>query len=184
MAQAYSTGIGRVGLALFAGALAASPVQAEGWRPDGVFAEAGVSRRDTEVLGLGLQWQWDWQALRWGGRFSARTDLSASRWAADTVNGRRVQEQVALVPLLRYTPGEGRSPWFVEGGIGLSLHRRPYEAEDVRLSTRWNFQDVLAVGRRFGGGELSLRAVHISNAGLRKPNPGDEMVQLRWTHLF
>jgi hypothetical protein len=186
MAQAFNAAaIRTVGVAILAGLLSTSSARADGWTPDAVFIEAGHSRRGTDVLGLGLKWQWDWQAVRWGGRFSASGEVSTSRWAADTVSGSRTQAQFALVPLLRYTPGEGRSAWFVEAGIGLSLHRRHYEAEGIRMSTRWNFLDVLAVGRHFGDAdEVSLRAVHVSNAGIRKPNPGDELILLRWAHRF
>lgn len=186
MAQAFNaTAIRTAGVAVFAGLMSMSPARSQGWTPDAAFVEAGHSRRGTDVLGLGLKWQWDWQALRWGGRFSAAGEVSASRWAADTVSGSRTQAQFALVPLLRYTPGEGRSAWFVEAGIGLSLHRRRYEVDDVRMSTRWNFYDVLAVGRRFGDAdEVSLRAVHVSNGGARKPNPGDELILLRWARRF
>lgn len=186
MAQAFKAmTIGRACTAIVAGVLSVSSAQAEATMPGQVFVEAGPSHRGSEVVGLGLKWPFDWQAVRWGGRFSASAEVSVSRWASDSVSGRQVQAQVALVPLLRYTPSEGKSPWFVEAGIGLSLHRRAYEAEAIRMSTRWNFYDVLALGRRFGeDDELSLRAVHVSNAGLRKPNPGEELILLRWAHRF
>lgn len=186
MAQAFKAmAMGNAGAAIVASVLSVTSAQAQVWEPVQVFIEAGSLHRGSEVVGIGLNLPFDWQAMRWGGRFSASAEVSASRWASDSDSGRQVQAQLALVPLLRYTPREGRSPWFVEAGIGLSLHRRAYEAGDIRMSTRWNFYDVLAVGRRFGeDDELSLRAVHVSNAGVRKPNPGEELILLRWAHRF
>ncbi|WP_167784819.1 acyloxyacyl hydrolase [Ramlibacter rhizophilus] len=159
-------------------------VQDNGWRPDGYFLEVGRSARDTSIAGVGLRWNWAWQAQRWGGHFSGGTELSVAYWRATTLTGRSDRAHFALIPLLRFRPSAGASPWFVEGGIGLSLHPEPYEAEDIRMSTRLNFYDVLAVGRSVGPGELSLRAVHVSNAGIRRPNPGADIVMLRWSQPF
>lgn len=166
---------------------AAAPVLAQsgGWRPDGFFLEAGQTRRETDLIGLGLRWTWNWQSLRWGGQFSGGTELSLSRWSARLHAGRDNQAQLALVPLLRWTPDQGSSRWFVEAGIGLSLHQRRYETDDMRMSTRWNFVDTVALGRRLGpDDELSLRFAHVSNAGIKKPNPGEEMLMLRWARRF
>ncbi|MEJ7930267.1 acyloxyacyl hydrolase [Ramlibacter sp. AN1015] len=158
---------------------------ASGWRPQGYFIEWGRSRRDTDIASLGVRWPWRWQTTAWGGRFTAATELSLGLWRAETPDGRESQGHVALVPLLRWRGAEGASPWFVEGGIGLSLHQRRYRAQDITMSTRWNFYDTLAVGRTFASGdELSLRALHVSNAGIRKPNPGADIVLLRWARPF
>ncbi|WP_280151352.1 acyloxyacyl hydrolase [Piscinibacter sp. XHJ-5] len=51
-----------------------------------------------------------------------------------------------------------------------------------RLSTVFNFGDHVALGHRFGEQqrhELAFRIQHFSNAGLRKPNPGENFVQVR-----
>lgn len=182
----WRTGV-LLALALLSGTGAgAVRAQQAPWQPAGGFVDLGRSSRDTTIVGAGLRWPWDWQAVRWGGQFSAATELSVSYWSAKTFgSGRERQAQLALVPLLRWRFGQGASPWFLEGGIGLSLHQRRYEAEDIRMSTRWNFYDVLAVGRSIGAGhELSLRAVHVSNASIRKPNPGADILMLRWAARF
>lgn len=169
-----------VALAVAAGAAPAALAA-----PDAFFVEAGRSARDTGIGGAGLRWSWDWQALRWGGQFSGGTELSLSYWHAQTADGRQGMAHLALVPLLRWRPRDGSSPWFVEAGIGLSLHQRNYEAQDARMSTRLNFYDVLAVGRNLGPGqELSLRGVHVSNGGVRRPNPGADIILLRWTRRY
>lgn len=147
-----------------------------------LFVDGGPTAHDGHVVGLGLRWPSGWQAQRWGAQWSLATDLSLRRWSASLAQGRDTTLQLALAPVLRWRPDAGRSAWFVEGGIGLSLHDSRYERDGQRMSTRWNFQDMLGVGRSLGERqELSLWLVHVSNAGLRKPNPGEEMLLLRWS---
>jgi hypothetical protein len=88
--------------------------------------------------------------------------------------------QLVVIPLARWQPRQGAA-WFFEGGVGLSLHDRHYRVERVRQATRLNFQEEMAVGRVLGGGQaVSLRLAHMSNASLRKPNPGETWWSLRW----
>ena len=53
--------------------------------------------------------------------------------------------------------------------------------------TRLNFSDNLGLGRTFGARgeqELSLRWQHTSNGGIRKPNPGQDLLLVRYAHAF
>jgi lipid A 3-O-deacylase len=160
---------------------AQAPDPARAAAPKLFFVEAGATRHDGTVAGLGLRQPWRWQAQRWDGRLSLAADLSLHHWSAPTAQGRQTTTQLAWVPMLRWQADEGLSPWFAEAGIGLSLHDRPYQRDGARMSTRWNFQEVLAVGRRVGERqEFSLRLQHLSNAGLNKPNPGEEALMFRW----
>jgi hypothetical protein len=89
--------------------------------------------------------------------------------------------------VLRYRFGRGGSDWFAEGGIGVSYFNGLYERDDKRFSTRFNFYDTLGVGRNFGARrehEVTLRVLHVSNGGIKKPNPGENFVQLRYGHSF
>jgi hypothetical protein len=77
--------------------------------------------------------------------------------------------------------------WFWEGGVGVDLLAPIYRTRDKRFSTVLNFGSHLAVGRRFGASaeqELTLRIQHFSNGGIRRPNPGEEFLQLRYSHRF
>jgi hypothetical protein len=73
----------------------------------------------------------------------------------------------------------------VEAGLGLSLHDRPYRVARVQQASRLNFQEEVALGYHLGAGRaVSLRLAHMSNAGLRKPNPGETWWSLRWEAPF
>jgi len=153
-------------------------------QPDRVFlqqADSARSRSSTAGLIWDLAWTRDWG----GGQLSSYVEAAIARWSVENAEGGRdtaAVTQVGLTPVLRWQ-AEG-SPWFVEGGIGLNLIGPTYRAGRKRFSTAFNFGDHLAVGRGFGPGqrqELALRLQHFSNAGIKKPNPGEDFVQLRWS---
>lgn len=155
------------------------------WRPAAVYVEAGVSARDSDVVGAGARWPSGWQAEGLGGKFSLATDVGLNRWSApQTGAGKRSFTQLTATPVFRWRGAGGASPWFLEAGIGLSYHNKEYVAKDAHHGSRWNFNDVLAAGYSFGKHEISLRASHFSNAGLKNPNPGDTIVSLRWSGSF
>ena len=89
--------------------------------------------------------------------------------------------------MLRLRPAGGSSPWFIEAGIGITVMDRLYRSQTKKFSTTFNFVDVAGIGRSFGADrrqELSLRLVHISNADIKSPNPGENFVQLRYAWMF
>ncbi len=159
------------------------------WRPDTVFVQAGASARDARVAGLGLRWSWRRSAAVWGGRLTGATEVSAGRWSSGVVSTQAtVREhpvQWGLMPLARWQPSPGAPAVFVEAGLGLSWHDRTYRVEQVRQGSRLNFQEVIALGVIAGPGQaLSVRLSHMSNAGWRKPNPGETWWSLRWEIAF
>lgn len=168
----------------------AGAAQAQDWRPSWAFGQLGGGGSDSDLAAAsaGVGWPWAWRAAALGGEFSAMTELYGSFWRArDFGGGHRGFVQLGLVPLLRYRFDAGRSPWFVEGGIGISVTNHRYVTPDKTFSTNWNFSDNLALGRSLGQGgkrELSLRWQHISNAGIRKPNPGEDLVFVRYAMQF
>jgi len=168
-------------------ALLAFEARAAGLAPDGWFVQAGVGSHSTTTAGAGVLWHWSWRHALGPGEFGGITEVFASHWNARHDGTRDALTQVGIVPLLRYRWDQGRSPWFVEAGIGLTVLDGLYRAEDKAFSTRFNFADVLGVGRSFGvqgRHELGLRFTHVSNGGLKKPNPGENLVQVRYARAF
>jgi len=157
--------------------------QAAGWAPDGMFIEGGVAPSRTHSVTAGAMWTWDWQRRFGNAQATVLTEFYVSRWSA---RGEPVM-QAALVPLVRLRLDQGRSPWFMEGGIGVSMMDNLYRNHGKEFSTRFNFVDVFGVGRSLGAdrrSEVSLRIAHISNANLKQPNPGENFLQLRYAVRF
>lgn len=168
-------------------ALSAATAQAD-WRPDRVFVQAGIAQKGSAALGVGVTWESGWKRPWLGTELSGTLDLMAAGWRWDhTAGGDAHGALLALIPMARLRPDQGRSPWFFEAGIGLSVMDRHYRTPDKTFSTTFNFYDVVGLGRSFGAAreqELSLRLMHISNASIRKPNPGEEFLELRYSRRF
>jgi lipid A 3-O-deacylase len=166
-------------LAAFAGAAHAD------WRPDGAFAEAGRGTRGAYSVTAGGLWDWDWKRDFPVGQVSGVTEAFVSHWSArQLAGGREGFNQIGLQPLFRLRFDRGQSPWFVEGGIGVTYMDKLYTNEGKLFSTRFQFIDSLGAGRSFGKSEVSLRLTHQSNAGIKSPNPGENFVQLRYAVRF
>lgn len=179
----------RVSLAMLLAALAA-PAGAQSLDTDSpsLYLQAARARHgnDAWTLGLTLPWR-SWSRPLWGGELRGHWDLWASQWAADGPAGRTHTTVVGLSPTLRLRPDQGRSAWFMEGGIGASYMDRLYTAGDKAFSTRFNFASHIGVGVNWGARrqhELVLRLQHVSNADIKKPNPGEDFVQLRYALHF
>lgn len=161
---------------------------AQGLRPGGFFVQGGGGEDQVGVVSAGLLWPWQWRTTLAGAEVTAQTELFFSNWRARQVGGGRQNVvQVGLVPLFRLRPSGGQSPWFFEAGIGLSVTDKRFVTPDKTFSTRWNFSDNLAVGRNFGAQgehEVSLRWQHSSNAGVKKPNPGLDLLMVRYATRF
>ena len=150
------------------------------------FVQAGAGEESVRAVSAGAAWSLPWRSA--SGAYSARAEVFASVWRARSyAGGDRNLVQLGVVPMVRWRPDDGRSPWFVEGGVGLSWLDRQLHTPERSFSTRLNFSDNVGVGRSFGAGgehELSLRWQHTSNAGIRKPNPGQDLLLVRYAHAF
>ena len=169
----------------------AAPAQSQAAEPQsfGVYVEGGRvvdSSVHTNMAAIGVRSPVT--HTFWDGRVSLRWDAYLSEWRTDAALGqRRHFTQVGLVPMFRYRFDRGASPWFVEGGVGLSYLSASYSNRVKEFSTQWNFSDHLGVGRNFGNDrahELGLYVKHVSNAGIKSPNPGETFVQLRYGYTF
>jgi len=174
-------------LAAVAGMLFSTGAQAMDWRPDAVEVLGGPARNGTAQVGTGLVWDWDLHKQRHA-LVTGQTELVASYWHADAVGGgKQGLWHVALVPVLRMNLDHGRSPWVLELGIGVSWLSRPYVTPEKTFSSAWNFYDVIGAAYRFGHDddqEIGARFTHVSNAGLKLPNPGEDFLLLRYVRRF
>ena len=170
--------------------IAAAGADRSPWLPSRAFVQLGVAEHASAAV-VGAIWDWGWfRDVGWG-RLTGYWDVSFGRWASDRVDGDSNSHawvtQLGFTPVLRLYPGRNGAGWYVEGGIGANMLVPVYRTEDKRFSTKFNFGDHLAVGWTFGERaehELAVRIQHFSNAGIRKPNPGENFLQLRYSRRF
>lgn len=138
------------------------------------------SLNDVRVAaGWRLPWQW-WESSY--GVLQSRVELGAGHSNSQL----HPVWSVSAMPLLHYQFHTGKSGWgpFVEVGVGLAGLSETRWAPKTDLNTHWQFINRLGVGYAFGQHELSLDGQHLSNAGISKPNPGGNVVMLRYRHAF
>jgi lipid A 3-O-deacylase len=172
------------------GAALATPLHAQGLRDDsrgiGMYAQVGRAGANADALTIGLTAPWSWRAM--DGALTGYWDVFASHWRFDGSNGNQAVTQVGLVPTLRWRFDGGRSPWFAEAGTGPTITDALYAPRNkTAFSTRFNFASHIGFGYTFGADrshELGLRVQHVSNAGIKKPNPGEDFLQLRYGWKF
>ena len=184
----------RRGYVLAAGLLAAVPVCAQQSAGDlshapSIYLQAAAAEQSTDAVTVGVTLPWrQWRMPLWGGELRGHWDIYLSRWSFDRAPGGRSNSLVlGVAPTLRLRPDEGRSPWFWEAGIGATVASHRYRVQDHEFSTRFNFASHLGLGRNFGAQrqhELMLSVQHVSNAGIKSPNPGENFLQLRYALHF
>lgn len=153
--------IRKIVLAAFACSLAA-PAAAL----DGVSLEAGrASDDDVTIARLGAQWH---TRYRW-----LYTELSFGGWTG----GHGKVYDLGFTPVARW--GRAR---YLEAGVGAHVLSDLDVGNGTEFSTHFQFGDHVGAGFRFGEGQrydLGLRFQHLSNGGLRNPNPGINFLLLR-----
>lgn len=166
-------------------AAAAAPAAAQ-WR---AFVQTGAAP-STRALSFGFARELGAPRETGWGVLQAQAEVALGRWVSDVDDGPRASAwvtQLGLTPALRLSPSAWPQGWFVQGGLGAHWLAPLYRSEGKHFSTVFNFGTHLAIGRRFGvrdEQELSLRVEHFSNAGIRRPNPGENLLQLRWARRF
>ena len=165
-------------------ALAAAGAGAQQAPTPAVFVQGGSGEGNTNALSVGVDWPSSWSTQAGGGLWTLQWEAFVSRWSAPQAAGGRTSfTQLGFVPMFRWRPDGGKSPVFFELGIGASVTDERFTSSTKTFGTRWNFSDNAAVGYAFGAKqqhEVSLRWQHTSNGGIKKPNPGLDLLLLRY----
>jgi lipid A 3-O-deacylase len=137
---------------------------------------------------IGLQWDWNrrWlQTTNWhvGGYW----DLALGQWHKRNVAPGQNDDvtDLGITPVFRVQRNDLQGP-YIEAGIGAHLLSRS-DIGNKQLSTRFQFGDHIGIGYRFGDKgqfDLGYRFQHLSNAGIKRPNPGINFSQVRLTYRF
>ena len=148
---------------------------------DGVSVEVGRGNDRTNAIRVATQWNWRKQhALdeRW--RLHGYWEASAGAWESDDDSS----ADFALTPVFRFERhGRQRVP-YLEAAIGFHILSR-HISRERQFSTNFQFGDHIAAGLRFGPRaryDVGVRLQHLSNGGIRHPNPGINFVLLRFQY--
>ncbi len=123
--------------------------------------------------------QW-WQGER--GYLGGYWDAGYTYWEGDDKESD--VHSLSFSPVFVYLfDGEQLRP-FIEAGIGVSLFSSRKVAGQ-ETGSAFGFEDRLGAGLALrDGSRLGIRAIHYSNAGLKKPNEGVESYSLFYSRSF
>lgn len=178
------------GLAL-SGAIAALLCAASGTASADQFGfqvTGGTGDHHVKKLDLGLAWDPDltwWQIGAW--HFSLIGEAHAAWWHTDEGNVHDNIGEFGVTPLIRFIRATGSVRPFIEAGVGVRLLTSPRIASDYTYATAFQFTPTAGVGLQIGNHQqyqVGYRFQHISNGGIKEPNPGINFHELYLQYNF
>lgn len=153
------------------------------------YVQTGAGDASSHALVIGTTQPWQHTGWSLGsGKLRGHWDIWLGGWSNKDLEGDRFHTPaLGAGPSLRWRGAEGTSAWYLEAGTSIMVTGKRLYRSGERMGTRWNFASHLGIGMNFGARqahELSLRLQHASNAGIKRPNPGINFVQLRYAHAF
>lgn len=143
----------------------------------------GTTGESQTALRLGFNQEWDMRLLDSSlGYFSGYWSLGLTHWEKGMYG--KDSTSISFSPVLTYNfyTNNGLEP-FIELGVGISGFSRT-RVGDKNLGSAFNFEDRLGFGARFGDHILGARAIHYSNAGIKRPNDGIENYSIYYSYKF
>ncbi|EHP40794.1 putative signal peptide protein [Cupriavidus basilensis OR16] len=125
---------------------------------------------------VGVNWD---SGFAWG---NPQGWLAKLQWEAELaewnsrsgVNAQNVTE-FGFSPILRVEKRGGSLVPFMEASVGVRMMSHKATSDDHRSGSLFQFSDMIGVGMAFGpktAYEAGFRYQHVSNAGIKQPNPG------------
>lgn len=115
------------------------------------------------------------------GQIELTGELGAAYWSAHGSHDPSHVWQFNAIPMFRWWMSEG---FYVEAGVGATAFTGTRFA-DKQIGSAFQFGDHLGVGVLVTpSNRLGLRYSHFSNAGIKRPNPGLDVMQVTYTYQF
>ncbi len=146
-----------------------------------ISVRAGVGDHYTR---LELAWEsptlWTYR-FEGGSRLDLVGELGAAYWDANGSRSPGSVWQASATPFLRWTWADR---YYLEAGIGATVFSSTRFA-GKEMSTAFQFGDHFGVGMHLTErSRLTLRYSHYSNAGIKRPNPGLNLIQLNYSYQY
>ncbi|MDO5654163.1 MAG: acyloxyacyl hydrolase [Brachymonas sp.] len=162
----------------------AGPAHAVDWSLSGGLSEKHSVKKAGIIAG------WNRAEPLWAGQkweLALRHELELAYWDVPKAKDNIIE--AGYSPILRFqqrATGDG-ARFFAEASIGLRLLSHTHITPTRTLSTAFQFSDVIGAGVQWGPqarSTLGVRIQHLSNAGIKRPNPGINFAQIYYTHRF
>ncbi len=181
-------GIGALALACCAlaalGGVAPSTARAE----LGIWTGAGVADHHTSTLDASLSRDPNlhfWTVGDWD--FSILGKLHAAWLHNSEGEDPRSLGAFGITPVIRFGKTGGALRPYVEAGVGFRVLTGTQLNDHYDISTAFQFADMIGAGFAFGPRgqyQLGYRFQHVSNASIKRPNPGINFHQVYVGYMF
>ena len=176
---------------LLCGAAAAQATESPGasqGQPYGVQLGYGVAQH--KVKGADIGYGWDpclnfWEMGGW--RFSLTGEAHLTYFHTNEGAFHNNVYAIGAQPMLRFIRDGGAIRPYIEAGAGVRVLSHPTITDTYTVSTAFQFMEVVGIGAQFGTHQqyqAGCRFQHISNAGIKEPNPGINFTQLYVQYNF
>ncbi|WP_206954639.1 acyloxyacyl hydrolase [Trinickia acidisoli] len=154
----------------------------------GVQVALGVAEHKVKKADLGFVWDPGLNGGEIGGwHFSLTGEAHLSYWHTDEGTFHNDVYAFGVTPMVRFIKDAGAIRPYLEAGAGFRLLSHPTITDNYTLSTAFQFTEVIGVGAQFGARQqyqAGFRFQHISNGGIKEPNPGINFSQLYVQYNF
>jgi hypothetical protein len=136
----------------------------------------GADAADTDIVRLGYRW-----ALRENGRWwlPSHAQLGASVWRVPDITGTTRRFDLNATAIWRAE----RSWGYYEAGFGGYLLSKTVNNPDTRMPSAFEFGSHLGAGFRLARDHtLGIGIQHLSNAGIKQPNGGINLLLFQYTY--
>lgn len=164
--------------ALVAGASsAASAEELVGWSHPAVHVAYGRdTSHDVNKYEIGVNFNTPLQyGNPQGWLLRLQAEFNVAGWDARGGTNPQNLFEFGISPILRVEKRGGYFVPFAEASVGLRVLTHAGTSDEHRMGSAFQFSDMLGVGVGFGKNantEVGFRFQHISNAGIKEPNPG------------
>jgi len=168
---------------IVAGMLSVVFCQTSSFAVDRMFFEAGAGH-EGDLIRIGAQWELGKRAFandRW--HLGASLEVDFGNWNPEL--GDNGLYEIGVTPVFQVAPNRPSSSRlipFLEAGLGAHLLSN-VRFSDLNLSTSLQFGSHIGAGIYFGRDRtfsLVYRFQHLSNASIKRPNPGIEFHLLQF----
>lgn len=148
----------------------------------------GVAQHKVKKVDLGLVWD---PGINWwdvgGWHFSLIGEAHLAYWHTHEGAFHNDVYEFGVTPMVRFIKDGGTIRPYIEAGAGVRVLSHPTITDTYTLSTAFQFSETVGVGVQFGGHQqyqAGARFQHVSNAGMKEPNPGINFTQLYLQYNF
>ena len=133
-----------------------------------------VESQDTDVVRLGYRLPLRESAAWW---MPTHAQFGASVWQVPDIRGTTRRFDVNATSIWRNEKSWG----YWEAGFGGYLLSKTINNEDTRVPSAFEFGSHIGIGLKLGPGTLGVGLQHLSNAGIKQPNGGIDLVFVQYT---